>query len=324
MENNFGLIHAFVFDGTGGAKPVDWPAIKQWQPEQGILWVHMDYTSDYARNWITEDSAIDTIIADALLTEETRPRTTFIRDSALLALRGINLNPGSEPEDMVSIRIWVQKDRIISTRKRKLLSISDIVASFSDHEGPSTSGQFIADLVSRLTTRMENVIVELEDRVSQLEEDVIVAGNHALRGELSAVRRETIMLRRYLAPQREAMTKLYSEKVSWLSEDDRIRLREATDQLIRHIEDLDTIRDRASVIQEELVNKLTEQMNSRMYVLSLVAAVFLPIGFLTGLLGVNVGGIPLTDDKSGFMIIVVLISLFTGLQIFFFKKKGWF
>lgn len=125
-----------------------------------------------------------------------------------------------------------------------------------------------------------------------MEQEVIATESHALRTRLSEIRREAIMLRRYLSPQRDAMTRLPAESVPWLSDANRLHLKEATDRLVRCIEDLDSARDRAAVTQGELANRLSEQLNTRMYVLSLVAAVFLPLGFLTGLLGINLGGIP--------------------------------
>lgn len=318
-----GLIHAFIFDGRGGARPVDWAGIRAWQPEMGPLWVHLDYSSAEVHRWIQTESHLDEVVAEALLSEETRPRTTVLEGAALLALRGVNMSPGSDPEDMVSIRVWANQQQIISTRRRRLLSTADIAAAFEAGKGPKSTGEFIEKLSSLLIARMEGVVEDLEDRAAQIEEQVISGGSHELRTEISAIRRETIMLRRYLAPQREAMIKLYSEDFAWLSDHDRIRMREATDQLIRHIEDLDSIRDRASVTQEELVNRLTEQLNTRMYVLSLVAAVFLPLGFLTGLMGVNVGGIPGAESSSGFAIFVLLIVAVSVLQVLYLKGKRW-
>jgi zinc transporter len=93
--------------------------------------------------------------------------------------------------------------------------------------------------------------------------------------------------------------------------------------LTRHIEDLDEARDRAAVTQEQLINSLSEQMNNKMYILSIVAAIFLPLGFLTGLLGINVGGIPGADSKLGFSVFVILLVGVVGFQIWFFKKKKW-
>jgi zinc transporter len=103
-----------------------------------------------------------------------------------------------------------------------------------------------------------------------------------------------------------------------------VRLRETTDHLIRYIEDLDSSRDRASVTQEELVNRLSEQMNNRMYVLSIVAAIFLPLGFLTGLLGINVGGLPGVENPDAFNIFTIFLITVVALQVWLFKVKRWF
>jgi zinc transporter len=70
---------------------------------------------------------------------------------------------------------------------------------------------------------------------------------------------------------------------------------------MRYIEELDTIRDKVSLIQEELSNKLSEQMNKKMYVLSIISVIFLPLTFLTGLLGINVGGIPGAQNENAFL-----------------------
>jgi zinc transporter len=322
MDTN-GLICAYLIDGEGGAKKLAWEELEEWKPEQEPLWLHFDYTSPEAVDWISNKSGLDELSVSALLTEESRPRASLIGSGVLIALRGVNLSPGSDPEDMVAIRLWVDDKRIISTRKRKLLSESDIVRSFDEKQGPKTTGEFIVDLSERLISRMEGTIEDIEDRVDQMEEEVIASESHALRSKLSEIRREAIMLRRYLAPQREAMMKLQTERIPWLSENDGLHLRETTDRLIRYTEDLDSVRDRAAVTQEELVNRLSEQMNTRMYVLSLVAAVFLPLGFLTGLLGINVGGIPGSENQLAFWIFILFLAIVVALQIVIFKKKKW-
>ena len=127
-----------------------------------------------------------------------------------------------------------------------------------------------------------------------------------------------------MSPQREAMTQLTSDKISLFSAEEKIQLREANDHLIRYIEELDCIKDRALVCQEELTNTLTEQMNNRMFVLSVVAAIFLPLGFLTGLLGINVGGIPGAENPYAFGIFILILIVVVGFQIWLFKKKKWF
>ena len=322
-EKQEGRILAYILDGAGGGKKVDWTDIENWQPKQGVLWVHLDYSSRNTQKWLTQKSGLDAVITEALSEEDSRPRCTMFQEGLLLSLRGVNMNPGSDPEDMVGIRIWLEKNRIISTSRRKLLSISDVEELLDKGIGPETTSEFMVLISGRLMERMEHVIDDLEDSVADLEDQVLTEERMQLRSSLAALRRQAISLRRYLSPQREALSRLLIEKIPWLDETDRIRLREISDQLIRYLEDLDEARDRAAVTQEELVNRLSEQLNNKMYLLSIVAAIFLPLGFLTGLLGINVGGIPGADSKLGFTGFVLILVVVVVIQFWFFKKKKW-
>ncbi|MFH1738479.1 MAG: CorA family divalent cation transporter, partial [bacterium] len=157
-----------------------------------------------------------------------------------------------------------------------------------------------------------------------LEEEILENQDHHLRVKLGDVRRQAIILRRYIAPQRDVLSHLQAERFSWLSDPHRAQLREITDRITRYVEDLDAARERAAVTQDELTNRLSEQMNKTMYVLSLVAAVFLPLGLLTGLLGINVGGIPGTENHWAFAIVCVVLGVVAWFQIWLYRRKRLF
>jgi zinc transporter len=320
---NDGLIFAYILDGDGGGLKVGWEEIESWKPKQGILWIHLDYSSFGTREWLYDKSGLDDVICRILTEEDSRPRCTTFHEGLLLGLRGVNLNPGADPEDMVGIRIWFEKSRIITTRRRRLLSITDMQENIEKSVGPESLGEFLVQISGRIMERMQEVIDNLEDSIAEVEDQVLTAESHELRTRLADLRRQAISLRRFLSPQREALSRLLTEKITWLEESDRIGLREVYDRLARYIEDLDEARDRAAVTQEELANRLTEQMNSKMYILAVVAAIFLPLGFLTGLLGINVGGIPGAGSKMGFTTFVILLLIVIIVQILFFKKKKW-
>jgi zinc transporter len=287
-------------------------------------WLHFDFTLPSTKHWLENESDLPNVVASALLDEETRPRATPLNDGVLISLRGVNLAPNSNPEDMVSIRLWFTKDKVISTRRRTLLSTKDIANDFDNGCGPKKPAEFISILTEHLISRMSNTIYEIEENVSDIEERIITSSTHTLRNELATTRRQIISIRRYLSPQREAMAQLLSDKITLFTVEEKIQLRESTDHLIRFIEDLDSIKDRAIVCQEELNNTLAEQMNNRMFVLSIVSAVFLPLGFLTGLLGINVGGIPGAENSNAFAIFIVMLTAVIALQLWLFKKKKWF
>jgi zinc transporter len=267
---------------------------------------------------------LDKLVVDALLAEDTRPRTTAIGEGLLVSLRGVNLTPGADPEDMVSIRIWIEKELVVTSRKRSLLSVDDVVSQLESGRGPKSTAELLVELSDRLVWRMSDTVDQFEDRVADLETRSLDGRDSNLRRGLSDLRREAIAVRRYLAPQREALNRLPMEKIEWISDADRMNIRAVTDSLIRNIEDLDALRERASVTQEELTNRIAEQMNTRMYVLSIVAAIFLPLGALTGLLGVNVGGIPGTDYPLAFGVFVLFLLAVVAAQIIWFRRKKWF
>ncbi|WOX06527.1 zinc transporter ZntB [Microbulbifer pacificus] len=318
-----GLIHAYLLDGRGAGRRLQWPEVLQWTPEQGRLWLHFDYTDADTRAWIGGAANLDPLVADALLTEETRPRTTSIGDGLLIALRGVNLNPESKPEDMVSIRLWAEETRVISTRRRRLLSINDLCTQLDNGRGPTSSAGLVVAIADLLVWRMSDTVDNFEDVIDELEDRVVGGASANLRLDLAMLRKQTITLRRYLSPQREALARFLGEKLEWISEADRLQLREVSDRLLRHIEDIDAVRERAAVTQEELMSRISEQLNSRMYVLSIIAAIFLPLGFLTGLLGINVGGIPGAENPHAFLIFCVLLVVTVAIQLVVFRWKRW-
>jgi zinc transporter len=137
------------------------------------------------------------------------------------------------------------------------------------------------------------------------------------------LRRQNIRLRRYIAPQRDILSRLPNEPLTWLSDKDKLQLREVAERGARFVGVIDTAQDRAAITQEELNNRLAEHTNKAIYVLSIVAAIFLPLSFITGLLGINVGGIPGSEYKWAFLI-VCFISLFIALMLLlFFKRLKW-
>ena len=162
-------------------------------------------------------------------------------------------------------------------------------------------------VVERLADRIGEAVDTIDDRLTALETEISDLDIKTGRRDLSNLRREAAAIRRYLAPQRDALDALYRTRGALLDAEAH-DVREQTDRTTRYVEDLDLARERAMVMQEELQNRVSEQQNARMYVLSIVAAVFLPLSFLTGVFGMNVAGLPGTEDKNAFAALAMAMS----------------
>ncbi len=311
---------ALACDGQGGGVPIPLDEASRRASAPAWTWVHLDHANPEHRAWLLEASGLDALTCEALLEVETRPRFVTERDRMLVILRGVNLNPGAEPDDMISLRLLVETGRVVSLRHRRLLAVQDVRQRLLAGDGPRGPAELLVSIAGRLVDRQASVVDAMEDTVDGIELQLMSDPGYALRGQIAEFRRQAIGLRRYIAPQRDVLSRLVHDKVSWLDDGLRARLREVAERQVRLVEEVDAARDRAGIAQEELNGRLSEQMNRNMYVLSLVAGVFLPLGLLTGLLGINVGGVPGVDSPYAFAVVcLVLVAMAVGV-VWWFRR----
>lgn len=323
MSDKNAFERAYLLDGKGGARKLLEVEVDRHITDDQLVWVDLNLTNADARAWIRRKSTLNETIVQNLLAGETRPRAMATEEGLLVVLRGVNLNPGADPEDMVAVRSWLQGNLVITSRRRRVLSIEDVAGSLEAGEGPKSAGEFLVALVGFLAERIGTVVQDLEDAVDDIELRVARDAIAPLRQSLGDLRRQTASIRRFLAPQRDALDRLYRHPGKILDDGESQDLREETDRLTRYLEDLDLVKEHALVTQEELMNRVAQEQNLRVYLLSVVAAIFLPLTFVTGLLGMNVAGLPGTVNPNGFVIsAVVMIALAIGLAAFF-KFKKW-
>lgn len=278
----------------------------------GFTWVHMQSDEVESAHTLNQLNLNKPQI-DALCALDTRPKAQKIDEGMLVYLRGINRNPEADPEDMVSLRMWVKDNQIISLRRkdRRLLSILDVKKNIDLGIIPTSPNELMLDIVRRITDRISETVDELDDELTQFES--LDVPQHESRIRLTCARRQAAAIRRYLAPQRDALDAITRISKN-LSEQQIHNLRLEYDRMTRYVEDLDLAKERAMVLQDELRNRIAEQQGMRMYVLSLVTAIFLPLSFLTGIFGMNVAGLPGTENPQafswlGFSMIVIALGI---------------
>ena len=305
------------------AVETSWEAAAAGASGHDWVWLHLNMNNEEARSWINAQADIPLSARNALLAGETRPRATAFDNGVMVNLRGVNLNEGAEPEDMVSIRIWAEEQKVITTRRRRLKAAQDIRAEIEAGYRPAGPGALLARLAAQLTNRIEPFVDEIEDAIDEIEVEILEGAGEHSRPRLGDVRQTAVHVRRFIAPQREVVSRLAQEEFAFLGREARHELRDVSDRIMRLTEDIDVVRERASLLQDQLTDQRAEEMNRNMMLLSVVAAIFLPLGFLTGLLGINVGGMPGADDPAAFWIVVAICAAIGGALLGYFKARDW-
>ncbi|MEO0762965.1 MAG: CorA family divalent cation transporter [Pseudomonadota bacterium] len=257
-------------------------------------------------------------IAWALVEEDTMPCVVSDADggdgddgdgATAIFLRGINETPGDEPEDMISLRLLVIEGRILSIELRRLPVVDRLVREFCSGQAPASIGDFVIHVVETLREQVEHELDTLERDILDLElASARASGDLSAseRAKLADTRQDAILIRRFVAPQAGALDRLVALAPRWLEEPGALRVE--ADAFRRIAGDLGSILSRGQIVADELRAAQAERSNRVIMILSAVSVVFLPLTFLTGLLGVNLAGIPHAEDAWSFPAFAVLLT----------------
>lgn len=319
------LLFACILDGTGKARAAGPPDVANWTggaPGE-TLWLHLDRTADGVLGWLEASLGVSRATSMVLVSNETRPRAFPEGGAVVTILRGLNFNEGADPDDMIALQIHASRSMVVTLRRRALKTPRAILGTLNAGAGPKTSGDLLTTLAGELISRIGQRIVEMNARIDLLEAETGEIDLETRVGEVAGIRRACLALKRYLSPQHEALDVLARLDADWLSADNRRTLHDTIDRLKRALDDLDVSKESALVLQDDLNNRMAQDASRTMYMLSVVAAIFLPLSFVTGLLGINVGGMPGVGSRFAFWITVGLLAALLGVQLWIFRKLKW-
>ncbi|MEQ8228425.1 MAG: CorA family divalent cation transporter [Rhodospirillales bacterium] len=323
MTPDDGFVFTGVLDGEGGARLLDVDQLAVDQAAGQVEWVHLDITKEPARRWLAEQADVPSLAVEGMLAPDTEPRCAELDDGILLILREVNTHENARPDDMISLRLWIGPHRIISGRLRHLAAIEDIKVALAKKSGPGSVSQFLCAVGHNMAQEKAQILADVSEELDEIDEDLAQAEDtKSLRPRIARLRRRAIQLHRFFKPQRAAFADIADRRPSWVDEAAGAELSELSAEFGRLAADIEAILGRAQVTQDEMRSFENQRANDITTTLTVVAAIFLPLGFVTGLLGINVGGVPLADSKTGFWVICGgLAVLGVGLWLYFRNKK---
>lgn len=284
-------------------------------------WCHFDLSDPELPAYL--DAHVPEIPAAALRASETRPRCDPYENGLILNLRGVNLNADGPADQMVAVRMWVTPTLVVTVRLRRVFALNEMREAAIAGRAPSSPMGFVGALAAALMGRVRDTVFALSLRVDAME-DAMIDDTGILPADLAEDRRVAIRFRRYLGPQRDALLTLIEAKTDMISKGQRHRLREQGNIAKLAVEELDSLVSRMTAIQDHHSAETAKRQTRHGYVLSLVAAVFLPLGFITGLFGVNVGGMPGIDAPWAFGILSGALVVLVALVLWLLRRMQWF
>ncbi len=303
---------------------VESPPLKQALGRRaGLAWIHLTTNDERAKLWLGGEAGLSPYVIEALTATETRPRCDAVGAGVVINLRGLSSEELATSDLLASIRIYALGGCVFSVT-RKALNALHPVRELIEAGKLLDPGDLIAALSQAITEELDPVVADLGDSLDDCEEQITSGHAFELRRMVNRARSQAIGLRRFLNHQRAALEKLAAMPNDWLGDDDRLHLSAAADRAARMAEELESIRERAALVHETLTDLRAEQIDQRSLIIAVAAMVFLPLTFITGLLGMNVAGIPYAHEPWAFWGVFWLCVVMAVAIAFYFIRRHWF
>jgi zinc transporter len=323
-----GLICGYLFAGRAAGvaigldEAVAWLQTEQPKGSADFIWLHFNLTDAGAEPWIEGHLPVVPEFFQALREGSRSTRIEDANDTLVAVVNDVAFEFSFDPSEIETLWVNVGPRMAISARVHPLRSIDRLRQSVRRGSTFESSVAFLNHLMHDQGDVLVRIVREATLRIDRVEDSLLLGRLKDKRADLGALRRVLVRLQRLLAPEPGALFRLLRQPPPWITGSDLEELRQATEEFSLILRDLAELQERIKLLQEEIAAQVGEQTNKSVFTLTVVTVLALPINMVAGLLGMNVGGIPLAQSTHGFLIVVVIVLTFTILAGWLaFRKK---
>jgi zinc transporter len=322
-----GLLCGYRFENGATGIPVDLLEAAAWLQDESpkgksdFVWLHFNLSDAAAEASIRRHLDAVPEFFEALHEGSRSTRIEDAHDTLIAVVNDVAYEFAFDPAEMSSLWLNVGPHMALSARSHPLRSIDRMRDAIKNGKPLASSVSFLNQLLREQGDVLVRIVRDATLQVDVVEDKFLVGRLHNRRADLGKLRRVLVRLQRLLAPEPGALFRLLRLPPPWVSEHDLEELRQATEEFSLTIRDMSELKERIKLLQEEIAAQVSEETNRSVFILTMVTVLALPINIVAGLLGMNVGGIPLAEHPHGFMVIVGIIGVFTGFAAWYVYRK---
>jgi zinc transporter len=311
-----GLIYGFVFNHEGLSTAVGCEGAQRWLAEEkpkagGFVWLHFNLSHTSSAKWLQDNLALSDSFHESLTDGSRSTRVELDNDTLVAVVNDVNYDFAFEPSDISTLWLSVGPRLVVSARLQPLRSIDRLRDAVRRGEKLLSPVALLVHLMHEQGDVLVNIVRNTTARVDTIEDKLLAGRLESKRADLGALRRLLVRLQRLLAPEPAALFRLLRKPPDWIVEDDLSALHQSTEEFNVALSDMAALQERIKLLQEEIAGRVAEANNRSLFVLTIVTVLALPINIIAGMLGMNVGGVPLANHPQGFWWVVALIVTFT-------------
>lgn len=296
--------------------------------ENTITWLNIEGLGDISviQN-ISQHYNLHPLTIEDILNVQQRSKVEEFEGYFFVTLRVLLWDLVNHNFSTKQLSLVVGKDFVLSFHERS----SDLFSTVDDRlrmEGPQRLRQHGSDylmyrLIDIVVDQYFVVLEALGDRIEVLEEQIISNPSQKNARMLHHLKRQVLLIRKSVWPMREAISHLLQVEGDIVSSFTRLYLRDVYDHTMQAIDSIEIFRDMLAGILDVYLSSLTNRMNEVMKVLTIIATIFIPMTFLTGVFGMNFKYMPVLDWHWGYYASLGCMFLVALIMLYFFRRKKW-
>ena len=318
---------AIVLDGAGGIRAsldidgAPWPPV----PEPAVI--VLNSADPRATAWIADNAGLGPAEQGSLLGPVHRTWGAVFEQRgekvAVLVMEGLSRSPDREPDGVA--RLLASRSRLVALLdlNQPTPMLDRARGALQAGQGPRGPGEMLIEIARFWNERYLADALELDKATFGLEERTFESETGNEIETLHELRRAATALRRRAAGHRAAIACVCELEGSDLVDTHRESWRTLLRQAEESVELVAAVAERLGAVDDHVQNRLSTMLGDRLYMLTLISAIFLPLSFVTGLLGVNIGGIPLRDSAWGFWLLCLFLVSLVVAQFWVAKRLRW-
>lgn len=314
-----GLICGYIFAHEQPGKLLDTKEAVEWlQSRHGarddsFIWLHFNLSNVAAEKWLREYAALPDEFFETLHEGSRSTRIEHADHSLIAVVNDVLHDFAFEASDIATLWLNVSSNVMISARRKPLKSVDRLRNAVNQGEHFSSPTELLTHLLRDQADVLIGIVRNFIKKIDDIEDHLLADRLNHKRANLGELRRVLVRLQRLLAPEPAALFRLLQRPPIWVAERDVQELRQSTEEFAVVLSDMASLQERIKLLQEEIAASVNEQNNRSLFVLTIVTVLALPINIIAGLLGMNVGGVPLAQHENGFWIVVAIVATFTAI-----------
>lgn len=254
------------------------------------------------------------------------PKIEVYPNFLYVVLHGIDFQPERHSFSTSDVDFFLSRKFLVTVHDGNRRSVMEVEASCSYNSAILGEGSvaLMQRIVDNMVDHYRPEVEELENRIDEIEMQVLEDASQTLTGEILAVKRDISSMRRVVVPQRDIVGRLARREFDIIDQEMAFRFRDVYDHLIRLVDESIIFQDRVTGILDAHLASVSNRLAVVSKVLAAFAVIFGPLTVLTGLFGMNVD-LPHFPgpDWVQFWWIVGIMAALTTVAYWLFKRRDW-